>query len=80
MALLRQGCRSKQSTADSASRTVEPQARHPQWVTDKAHPTEYFLQRKSYVYGGVGLIVGGIGQVKWGDGESTQDSCQEEQN
>jgi hypothetical protein len=80
MALPRHGCRSEQPIVYNAPRTVEPQARHQEWVANRTHAAGRRLRRRSQVYRCIGLIVAGLRQVHWWYSESTQDSCYEEQN
>ena len=47
MALPRHGCRSEHPTADNAPLTVEPQARHQEWVANRTHAAERTLRRRS---------------------------------
>jgi hypothetical protein len=80
MALPRHGWAFKYRTADNAPCTVERQARHHEWVDNRADVSERSLRRRSQIYGCIRLIESSLRQVHWWYSGSTKDSCQKKQN
>jgi hypothetical protein len=80
MALPRHGSHLEHSTAEIASRTVEPQPQHHERIVNRTDESDSSLRRSSQIYWCIRLIKSGLRQIHRWYSRPTKDSCHEQHN